>query len=126
MKQITPEEIMQAVVEQSQTMTRPVFRGQADADWEPESGAVHRLREAYGDDIPKAEGELRNMVAEYHRERLIMPMQVMDGADWSDLQRLSVLQHQGAAPGLWILLKILWLLSGSHAPRNWLRTQRFS
>ena len=98
--QVTPEEIMQAVVEQSQTMTRPVFRGQADADWEPESGAVHRLRKAYGNDILKAEGELRNMVAEYHREQLIMPMQVIDGADWSDLQRLSVLQHQGAATGL--------------------------
>ena len=29
-----------------------------------------------------------------------MPMEVMDGATLSDLQRLSVLQHQGAATGL--------------------------
>ena len=97
---MTPEEIVQAVVEQSQTMTRPVYRGQADANWEPESGAVYRLRKAYGEDLPVDEGELRNLVVEYHRERLIMPMQVIDGAVLSDLQRLSVLQHQGAATGL--------------------------
>ena len=97
---MTPEETVQAVVGQSQTMTRPVYRGQADADWEPESGAVHRLRKAYGENLPVDEGELRNLVAEYHRERLIMPMQVIDGADLSNLQRLSVLQHQGAATGL--------------------------
>ena len=97
---MTPEEIVQAVVGQSQTMARPVYRGQADADWEPESGAVYRLRNAHSEDLPVDEGELRNLVAEYHRERLIMPMQVIDGANLSDLQRLSVLQHQGAATGL--------------------------
>ena len=97
---MTPEGIVQAVVEQSQTMARPVYRGQADADWEPESGAVYRLRKAHGDDLPVDEGELRNLVTEYHRERLIMPMQVIDGANLSDLQRLSVVQHQGAATGL--------------------------
>lgn len=97
---MTPEEIVQAVLGQSQTMTRAVYRGQADADWEPDSGAVHRIRQAYGAGLPVDEGELRNLLAEYHRERLIMPMQVIDGADLSDLQRLSVLQHQGAATGL--------------------------
>lgn len=97
---MTPEEIVQAVVGKSQTMTRPIYRGQADAEWEPESGAVDRIRKAYGEEIPVDEGELRNLVAEYHRERLIMPMQVIDGANLSDLQRLSVLQHQGAATGL--------------------------
>ena len=97
---MTPEEIVQAVLGQSQTMTRAVYRGQANADWEPDSGAVHRLRKAYGDGLPVDEGELQNLLAEYHRERLIMPMQVIDGADSSDLQRLSVLQHQGAATGL--------------------------
>ena len=66
----------------------------------PESGAVDRLRKAYGDDLPVDEGELRSLVTEYHNERLIIPMQVIDGADLSDLQRLSVLQHQGAATGL--------------------------
>lgn len=97
---MAPEEILRAVIEQSQTMTRPVYRGQADIDWELESGAVHRLRKAYGEDLPVDEGELRNLVAEYHREQLVMPMQVIDGADLRDLQRLSVLQHQGAATGL--------------------------
>ena len=37
---MTPEEIVQAIVGQSQNMTRPVYRGQADADWKAESGAV--------------------------------------------------------------------------------------
>ena len=97
---MTPEEIVQVVAGQSQTMTRAVYRGQADANWEPESGAVHRLRNAYGEDLPVYEHELRNLVTEYHRERLLMPMQVIDGANLSDLQRLSVLQHQGAATGL--------------------------
>ena len=49
---MTPEEIVQAIVGQSPNMTRPVYRGQADADWEPEFGAVHRLRKAYGEDLP--------------------------------------------------------------------------
>ena len=31
---MTPEEIVQSVVGQSLTMTQPVYRGQADADWE--------------------------------------------------------------------------------------------
>ncbi len=97
---MTPEEVVQAVMDKSQTMTRPIYRGQADADWAPESGAVDRLRKAYGEDIPIDQSELRNLVAEYHREQLIMPMQVIDGAILSDLQRLSVLQHQGAATGL--------------------------
>ena len=99
-RKMAPEEIVQAVVQQSQTMTRPVYRGQASADWEPESGAVDRLRTAYGEDFPVDESELRALLAEYHRERLIMPMQVIDGDKLSDLQRLSVLQHQGAATGL--------------------------
>lgn len=97
---MTPEEVVRAVLEQSQAMTRPVYRGHANADWEPESGAFHRLRKAYGDYLPMYEHELRNLVADYHRDRLIVPMQVIDGADLSDLQRLSVLQHQGAATGL--------------------------
>ena len=98
---MTPEEIVRSVVEQSQTMTRPVYRGQADAHWMLESGAVRRLRGAYGEDLPTDEDELRNLVAEYHREQLIMPIQVIDGdSSLSDIQRLSVLQHHGAATGL--------------------------
>ena len=109
---MTPEEIVQAVVGQAKALTRPVYRGQANADWQPESGAVRRLRNAYGEDLPADESELRSLVSEYHKEQLIMPMQVIDGAELSDLQRLSVLQHQGAATGLLdfteYLLVALW------------------
>ena len=96
---MTPEEVVQAVVGKSETMTRPVFRGQANCNWWPESGAVRRLRQTYGEDLPTDKNELWNLVNEYHKEHLITPMQIMDGAKQSDLKRLSVLQHQGAATG---------------------------
>ena len=59
---MTPEEIVQAVLELSRDMTRPVYRGQANSDWKPESGAVYRLRQAYDEDL-SAE-ELRALVAQ--------------------------------------------------------------
>lgn len=96
---MTPEEIVKAVVVQSQDMTRPVYRGQADAGWFLESGAVHRLRLAYGEELPEDEDALRKLVSEYHMDELIMPMRIIEGAELPDLQRLSVLQHQGAATG---------------------------
>ena len=97
---MTPEEAVQAIVNQSKTMSRPVYRGQASADWQLQSGAVRRLQDAPGEDLPEDQNELRNLVARYHMEQLIMPMEVIDGATLSNLQRLSVLQHQGAATGL--------------------------
>ena len=97
---MTPEEVVRAVVTQSASMSRPTFRGHANADWQLLSGAVRRLQDAYGEEFPVDENELRKLVARYHKERLIMPMEVIDGAKLSDLQRLSVLQHQGAATGL--------------------------
>ncbi len=74
--------------------------GHANADWQLLSGAVRRLQDAYGEESLEDEDELRKLVARYHKERLIMPMEVIDGAKMSDLQRLSVLQHQRAATGL--------------------------
>ena len=97
---MTPEEAVQAIVNQSKMMSRPVYRGQASADWQLQSGAVRRLQDAHGEDLPEDQNELRNLVARYHKEQLITPMEVIDGAALSDLQRLSVLQHQGAATGL--------------------------
>ena len=95
-----PEDVVQAVVELSEGMSRPVYRGQAKARWKLQSGALRRLQDAFGEDFPEDENELRKLVDRYHKEQLIMPMEVMDGATLSDLQRLSVLQHQGAATGL--------------------------
>lgn len=97
---MTPEEIIQSVVKLSENMTRPVYRGHARASWQLQSGALRRLQDAYGEDFPKNETELRKLVAGYHKDKLIEPMKVIDGATLSDLQRLSVLQHQGAATGL--------------------------
>ena len=97
---MTPEEIVREIIAQSETMSRPVYRGQANAGWQPLSGAVRRLRDAHGDDFPSDDYELRQLVSQYQKERLIIPMEIIDGADLSDLQRLSILQHQGAATGL--------------------------
>lgn len=97
---MTPAEMINAVLTESQNMPRPAYRGQEEADWDPLSGAVRRLRDAYGDVILSDENELRTLVAQYHREHLIMPMQLIDGEQMSDMQRLSLLQHQGAATGL--------------------------
>lgn len=109
---MNPEDVIRAILSLSETMTWPAYRGQADSEWPPESGAVRRLRHAYGEDLPSDEIELRRLVTEYHKDQLIMPMQVIDGADLGDLQRLSVLQHQGAATGLLdfteYLLAALW------------------
>lgn len=97
---MTPEEVMLAAVRQSETMTRPVYRWEADADWEPQSGTVCRLKETYGEDYPVDVSELERLVAQYHRDQFIMPMQVIDRSGLSDLQKLSTLQHQGVATGL--------------------------
>ena len=97
---MTAEEIVQAVTKLSEAMSRPVYRGQANVDWEPQSGAVRRLRNSYGDDFPTEENQLRSLVNQYHKENLIIPMAVIDGDDLNDLQRLSILQHHGAATGL--------------------------
>ena len=97
---MTPAELTSAVLTQSKNMSRPAYRGRKEADWDPLSGAVRRLREAYGDAILSDDNELRTLVMQYHREQLIMPMEVIDGEQMLDMQRLSVLQHQGAATGL--------------------------
>lgn len=97
-----PEEVVRVILNQSKDMTRPVFRGQAEESWELESGALRRLKKAYGADFPRNEDEQRKLVAQYHSEQLIMPMKVLGGpvSEQPDLQILAVLQHQGAATGL--------------------------
>ena len=97
---MTPEEVAQSVMRLSVSMSRPAYRGQADSRWQPLSGAVRRLQVAYGDDFPTDENELRILVDRYHKEHLVMPMEVIGGAGLSDLQRLSTLQHLGAATAL--------------------------
>ena len=95
-----PEQVVRKLLNVSKGITRPVYRGQAKSSWRLESGALRRLRKAHGENFPKGENELRKLVDQYHEKQLIEPMEVIDGADLSKLQRLSVLQHQGAATGL--------------------------
>ena len=97
--QMTPVEIVEKVATEAKGMSRPVYRGQAKASWDLISGAVHRLQEAHNDRIWEDDNNLEKLVSDYH-EDLILQMEVIDGDQTSDLQRLSVLQHHGAATGL--------------------------
>ncbi len=87
------------VLDETKTMTRPAYRGQANVAWKLHSGAVHRLQKSYGASVKRDETSLRKLVSDYHRH-LINSMEVIDGERRPDKQRLSVLQHHGAATGL--------------------------
>lgn len=97
---MTPTEVIEAILAGSENMSRPVYRGQADASWPPLSGAVRRLSEAHGEEILEHQSELQEKLKEYHRDELIVPMQVIDGEEMREIQRLCILQHQRAATGL--------------------------
>ena len=94
---MTAFELIQAVLAMSKDMSRPVYRGHAKARWAVDSGAVRRLVGAYGDEVLQDEGELRESVRQYQTDELIIPMKVIGGEPLTDVQILSVLQHQGAA-----------------------------
>ena len=97
---MTPEEFVQSVLKQTRHMSRPVYRGHGDSSWALRSSAVRRLLEAHGSELLEDGGELRERVNQYHKDRLIEPMEALEGGKWSDLEKLSVLQHQGAATRL--------------------------
>ena len=93
-------DIIEEVLSEAKGMSRAAYRGQADAGWKLLSGAVRRLQRVYGASILDDEGKLTKLISEYHKDNLILPMAVIDGKPMSDMRRLSVLQHQGAATGL--------------------------
>ena len=94
---MTVFELIQAVLEISKDMSRPVYRGQVNARWTVDSGAVRRLVATDGEEVLQDEGTLRESVRQYQTDELIIPMQVIGGEPLTDIQMLSVLQHQGAA-----------------------------
>lgn len=95
-----PTEIIAKVLAKSANMSRPVYRGQGDGSEGPLSGAARRLEAAYGKRILQDKRKFQQLLSSYHLEKLIVPMQVLDGDQVSDIQRLSILQHYGAATGL--------------------------
>ena len=94
------DEVIRAVCALSGGMTRPVFRGQANAKWALHSGAVRRLVKAYGEKLHSQVPLLQQLVRDYHRHELLLPMETMEGKGSTDLQMLSKLQHLGAGTGL--------------------------
>ena len=98
-RRVTPTDIIDEILEKGRVMSRPIYRGQGKAGWKLHSGAVDRLSRTNGDKLLDDENDLRKRVHDYHKD-LILRMAVIDGEQMSDLQRLSILQHQGAATGL--------------------------
>ena len=96
---MTPSKVIARILGQSANMDRAVFRGHGKASWKLHSGAVRRLKEKHGKQILEDTEKLRDLLDKYHKKYLIRPMQIIDGKDMSDIQRLSILQHQGAATG---------------------------
>lgn len=114
MKSETPETIIESIIKMGQNMKRPIYRGVGRAhipdsseylEYHPlRAGAVQRLlndanseekkKELLGDD-----DRLWKEIQDYHEEHLIKPMSKIFERPLSDLQKLSLLQHQGAATG---------------------------
>ena len=97
--------VVDDVVAAARAMTRPVYRGQACSSWTLRSGAIRRICKTYGDNVLTDLDELRHLHSEYHRDRLLGPLPKMavtatGGLPGTDLQRLALLQHLGAATGL--------------------------
>ena len=97
--------VVDDVVAATQGMTRPVYRGQACSSWPLQSGAIRRICKTYGPDVLSDLAELGHLHSEYHRDRLLGPLPRMavaatTGLPGTDLQRLALLQHLGAATGL--------------------------
>ena len=97
---MSADETIRAVCDLSRGMTRPAFRGQANAKWELRSGGVRRILKAHGPELLSHVSLLQDLVREYHRDELLLPMETMEGKGSSDLQMLCTLQHLGAATGL--------------------------
>ena len=97
---MTPNEIISAAAALSGGMTRPAYRGQANANWKLHSGALRRLIQAYGDGVLSELTLLRNLLDDYHKYELLLPMETMEEQNSTKLQKLSTLQHLGAATGL--------------------------
>ena len=95
-----PHEIIAAAGALSRGMTRPAYRGQANANWKLHSGALRRFIQENGDGVLSDLTLLRNFLDDYHKHVLLLPMETMEEQSSTNLQKLSTLQHLGAATGL--------------------------
>lgn len=97
---VKADEAIRAACDLSAGMTRPVFRGQANAKWALHSGAVRRVVGAHSEQLLSLVTLLQDLVREYHRDELLLPMETIEGKGPTDLQKLTMLQHLGAGTGL--------------------------
>ncbi len=96
---LAPEGIIRNIMDKARGMTRPVFRGQANANWGLYSGAVSRLQKSYGDSILENDFRLQMEIERYHQD-LIKQMLTIERNNLNNLDQLSRLQHMGVATGL--------------------------
>ena len=88
------------LLQTSERMSRPVYRGQADADWKVTSGAVRRIENFCSNEYQLTDEELSSMIQEYQRQELIEPLNLMGRSDQTEELMLAELQHHGAATQL--------------------------
>ena len=94
------DQMIKSLLKLSKGMSRPVYRGQANAKWEVKSGAVRRIEESY-DGVPiEDEHQLMGLIQEYQKQELIEPLKLMGHPVKSDELMLAELQHHGAATQL--------------------------
>ena len=83
-------------------MNRPVYRGQANAQWEVKSGAVRRIEKSHDNELQQGnrKQKLKSLIRDYQKQYLINPLKVMGHTYQSDELMLAELQHHGAATQL--------------------------
>ena len=86
------------ILNASNQMRRPVYRGQNDAKWKKvESAAVRRIKNAHKDKDGKCiqidHRKLLRLIQKYQQQELIKPLKLMRYLDQSDESMLAKLQH---------------------------------
>jgi len=99
------EDAIDSIAKAKAGMKHPVYRGHADATWLLHSSAVRRFLKTYGNDILNDKGKLCKLIDEYQKNHLIKKMKEKEHKfqrkfKSSDMERLSILQHQGVATDL--------------------------
>ncbi len=93
-------ETIESLLKSSEGMSRPVYRGQANAEWEVNSGVVRRIANAYESEYVQDDQQLLGLIRVYQQQELIEPLKLMGHLDQSDESMLVELQHHGAATQL--------------------------
>jgi len=93
--ELSANDVISNVLDLSANMTKPIYRGQGNASWSLESGALRRLER--GHFLPTDGKQLRKKIRDYQNTHLLKPLNIIDSGNQRDELRLAELQHHGAA-----------------------------